>query len=249
MDLKKIIETMKGEQRAKLFIRNFHDKTIGGGKGFLSSEEIAALLKFSNNNISNEFSEYIEVYFEFPKLMMLLITSYQHFEWSYEKASKARFLLEVSNAMPPIIMLLDIIKKSSDDASSRGIDSVISFLQLFQIIQMTEDKLVLKQDTREVLKYCVTHMNESACNVLTINHLINRLFNKLGIDNPNYEDGCPSPSQRIEHIKFLIIRHNNTIKEALLNAQSRTIEGLDDYIVPEPTVNQELLKQLGGEMS
>lgn len=96
LDIRKLIPTMSGKDKAKLILRDFHERQEGNKRGFLSEAEQSALTQFCNDDERREFNKVIDIYSGSIDTMIRIIELRQSFPFLYEQLGKFHLLLAPS---------------------------------------------------------------------------------------------------------------------------------------------------------
>ena len=225
-----------GLERARLVIKDAHEKHFGVGKGFLTDEERNALLRMPDYKVSEEYRKYTDAYEKTPVIMGAITEAYLRFKYFYESLKKAHILLNLS---PAIECLTDIIENEIKDAKKKK--DALKITDLIQTLKISDDGKLRIKDNLNFIKETVPKTFEQACYFVSMKRIVDRLNEELGFNvfiGKRYNETYQT---YIEEVTLCIKEHNRIMK-----SKAGDVEDIDDYLIAEPTFNTNVYEEWTG---
>lgn len=235
LDLVKDAHLLSGRERARLIIKNAHEKAFGDKKGFLTEGEVTALRRMTDYGVSEEFSKYVDIYEKTPIIMGATTEAYLRFKYFYESLKKSHLLLNLS---PAIEYLSTLIDENITDEKKK--DEALKIAEMIQALDLDKDGKITLKDNLQYIKDTVPKAYEQACYFISMKRIVDRVNEELGFNvfvGKRYNETFQN---YIEEVKLCIAEHNAIMKK---------IEGLkdiDDYLIKEPTFNTDTYEEWTG---
>lgn len=217
---------LSGKERARLLIKDGHQKAFIDKKGFLTEGEINALRRMTDFKSSEEYNHYWAIYTKTPLVMGAVTEAYLRFKYHYESLKKAHLLLNLS---PAIEYLTELIDENITDEKKKG--EALKITEMIQALNIDEKGDITLKDSLHYIKDTVPKAYEQACYFISMKKIVDRINEELGFNvfvGKRYNEAYQN---YIEEVRLCIAEHNGIMKK---------IEGLKDigdYIIAEPTHN------------
>jgi len=224
---------LSGQERARLVIKDAHEKAFGDKKGFLNDEERNALLRMTDYRVSEEYNKYLEAYHKTPVIMGAITEAYLRFKYFYESLKKAHILLNLS---PAIECLSEIIEGEIKDAKKKK--DALKITDLIQTLKISDDGKLRIKDNLNFIRETVPKVYEQACYFVSMKRIVDRLNDELGFNvfiGKRYNETYQT---YIEEVKLCIKEHNRIMKD-----KAGEVEDLKDYLVDDPTHNTNVYEE------
>ncbi len=235
LDLTRDAHLLSGKERARLILKDAHEKAFGDKKGFLTDSEIQTLLRMPDYKASEEYKKYTDIYEKTPVIMGVVTEAYLRFKYRYETLKKAHLLLNLSPAVDYLAGLID--EHIKDDKVKQEALKITDMIQALEI--SPEGKLTFK-DILHFIKEAVPHAYEQACYFISMKKIVERVNEELGFNvfiGKRYNEAFQS---YIEEVNLCIKEHNDIMKKA------GNIEDLDAYLIKEPSFNTNVFDEWTG---
>ena len=226
IDLIKDAHLLNGKERARLVIKDAHQKSFIDKKGFLNEAEVTALLRMTDYNVSEEYRRYVDMYHKTPVIAGVITEAYLRFKYHYESLKKAHLLLNLS---PAIEYLSQLIDENITDEKKKG--EALKITDMIQALNIDDKGDITLKDSLQFIKDTVPKAYEQACSFISMKKIVDRLNDELGFNvflGKRYNEAYQN---YINEVRLCIAEHNGIMKK---------IEGLKnigDYIIAEPTYN------------
>jgi len=217
---------LSGKERARLVLKDSHQKTFIDKKGFLTEEEVKALIRMTDYKVHEEYTQYVEIYHKTPFIAGVITEAYLRFKYHYESLKKAHLLLNLS---PAIEYLSQLIDENITDEKKK--DEALKITEMIQALNIDDKGDITLKDSLRYIKDTVPKAYEQACSFISMRKIVDRVNEELGFNvfiGKRYNEAYQN---YINEVKLCIAEHNGIMKK---------IEGLKDitdYIIKEPTFN------------
>lgn len=95
----KVVANLDGKERAKLFVKDFHQKKYGDKIGFLSKSDERTVLTAPDSESYKEFNEFLRIYISFPEVALSIIHTCGDFMLLYQTLAEAHYRLRLCKAL------------------------------------------------------------------------------------------------------------------------------------------------------
>lgn len=227
---------LNGKERARLIIKDAHEKAFGDKKGFLTESEKQALLRMTDYKVSAEYRQYIEIYEKMPVIMGVITEAYLRFKYHYETLKKAHLLLNLS---PAVDYLAGIIDEHIADAKAKK--DALKITDMIQALEISPDGKLNFKDIIQFIQMTAHKAYEQACYFVSMKKIVERMNEELGFNifiGKRYNEAYQT---YIEEVTLCIKEHNEIMKKA-----GKDIEDLQDYLIKEPTHNTDVYDEWVG---
>lgn len=217
---------LSGKERARLVIKDAHQKSFIDKKGFLTEEEVNALLRMTDYNVSEEYRRYVDMYQKTPVIMGVITEAYLRFKYHYESLKKAHLLLNLSPAIEYLSQLVD-----ENIADEKKKSDALKITEMIQALNIDDKGDITLKNSLRYIKDTVPKAYEQACSFISMKKIVDRLNDELGFNvfiGKRYNEAYQN---YINEVRLCIAEHNGIMKK---------IEGLKDigdYLIAEPTYN------------
>ena len=227
---------LSGKERAKLIIKDAHEKAFGDKQGFLDESEIASLRRMTDYKASEEYNKCWEIYNKVPVIMGAVTEAYLRFKYRYETLKKAHLLLNLS---PAIELLSGIIEDNIKDEKAK--ENALKITDMIQALEVSPDGKLAFKDIISFIKQTVPQTYEQACYFISMKKIVERMNEELGFNvfvGKRYNEAYQA---YIEEVTLCIKEHNEIMKKA-----GKDIGDLQDYLIKEPTYNTDVYDEWVG---
>jgi len=221
---------LNGRERARLIIKDAHEKHFGDKKGFLTDSEQNALLRMPDYKVSGDYKYYLGLYQATPMLMGVITEAYLRFKYFYESLKKAHLLLNLS---PVIDYLSGLIDKNIKNEKAKK--EALKITDMIQAIEISKDEKLTFKDNIRFIKATVPNAYEQACYFISMKRIVDIINDELGFNvfiGKRYNEAYQN---YIEEVKLCIKEHNRLMEKA-----GEDIKELKDYLIAEPTFNTDV---------
>lgn len=233
LDLVSNAHLLSGKERARLIIKDAHEKAFGDKKGFLTESETQALLRMPDYQVSGEYKKYLEIYEKMPVIMGVITEAYLRFKYCYETLKKAHLLLNLS---PAVDYLAEIIDEHITDEKAKK--DALKITDMIQALDISSDGKLTFKDIVRFIKETVPKAYEQACYFISMKKIVERMNEELGFNifiGKRYNEAYQT---YIEEVNLCIKEHNEIMKKA-----GKDIADLNDYLIQEPTYNTDVYEE------
>ncbi len=95
----KVVARLDGKERAKLYIKDFHQKKYGNKIGFLSDADERAVLKAPDTASFDEFNGFLHIYTSVPDVALFILDIYMQFMFIYQTLKEAHYRFRLCGAL------------------------------------------------------------------------------------------------------------------------------------------------------
>jgi hypothetical protein len=216
---------LSGKERARLILKDAHEKAFGDKKGFLTDSERTALLRMPDYQVSEEYKRYCELYEKMPVIMGVITEAYLRFKYRYETLKKAHLLLNLS---PAVDYLAELIGEHIKDTKAK--QDALKITDMIQALEISSDGNLTFKDIVLFIKETVPKTYEQACYFVSMKKIVERMNEELGFNTFIGKRYNEAYQAYIEEVTLCIKEHNDIMQKA-----GKDIEDLKDYLIPEPT--------------
>jgi len=236
LNLQRDAHLLSGKERARLIIKDAHEKAFGDKKGFLTETEKQALLRMPDYSVSAEYNKYLDIYEKMPVIMGVITEAYLRFKYRYETLKKAHLLLNLS---PAIDYLAELIDEHITDEKAKK--DALKITDMIQALDISKDGKLTFKDIAHFIKETVPQAYEQACYFISMKKIVERMNEELGFNIFLGKRYNKAYQTYIEEVNLCIKEHNDIIKQA-----GDKIEDLNDYLIQEPTYKTNVYEEWAG---
>ncbi len=230
LNLENNAHLLSGKERARLIIKDAHEKAFGDKKGFLTESERQALLRMPDYRVSEEYRKYCDIYEKMPVIMGVITEAYLRFKYHYETLKKAHLLLNLSPAVDYLAELID--EHIKDDKAKKD---ALKITDMIQALEISSDGRMNFKDIIQFIKMTAHKAYEQACYFISMKKIVERMNEELGFNifiGKRYDEAYQT---YIEEVSLCIKEHNKIMEKA-----GKDIGDLQDYLIKEPTYNTDV---------
>lgn len=230
LNLEKEAHLLSGKERARLILRDSHERLFGDKKGFLTKTEKDALMRFTDYKTKDEYKELIDLSLSIPIIMGCITEAYLRFKYYYETLKKAHLLLNLSSAVGYLAKLVE--EHIKDDKAK---EEALKITDLIQVIETNNEGKAQLKDTLRFIEDTTPQVYEQACYFISMKKIVGRINEEVGFNvfvGRRYNEAYQN---YIEEVKLCINEHNCIMEKA-----GADIPELKKYIIPEPTYNTDV---------
>jgi len=230
LNLENNAHLLSGKERARLIIKDAHEKAFGDKKGFLTDGERQALLRMPDYKVSAEYKKYLEIYEKMPVIMGVITEAYLRFKYHYETLKKAHLLLNLS---PAVDYLAELIDEHIKDKKAKK--DALKITDMIQALEISSDGKMNFKDIIQFIKMTAHKAYEQACYFISMKKIVEQMNEELGFNifvGKRYNEAYQA---YIEEVTLCIKEHNDIMKKA-----GKDIGDLKDYLIKEPTYNTDV---------
>ena len=227
---------LSGKERARLIIKDAHEKAFGDKKGFLKESEISELRRMPDFRASEEYNKCWEIYQKMPVIMGVITEAYLRFKYHCETLKKAHLLLNLSPAVDYLAELID--EHIKDDKAKKD---ALKITDMIQALEISSDGRMNFKDIIQFIKMTAHKAYEQACYFISMKKIVEQMNEELGFNifvGKRYNEAYQA---YIEEVTLCIKEHNEIMKKA-----EKDIGDLQDYLIKEPTFNTNVYEEWVG---
>lgn len=223
LNLAKDAHLLSGKERARLIIKDAHEKTFGNKKGFLSETERDALMRLPDWNVRREYRQYCGMYEKTGVIMGVIMEAYLRFMYHYETLKKAHLLLNLS---PAIDYLTEIVEENITDKKKQA--EALKITDMIQALKISDDGKITLKHSLLYIKDTVPKAFEQACYFMSMQRIVEIINEELGFNVFVGKRFNETYKTYIDEVKACIKEHNDIMKK-------QNIAGVEAYLIEDPT--------------
>lgn len=230
LNLEKEAHLLSGKERARLILKDSHERLFGDKKGFLTKTEKDALMRFPDYKTKNDYTGLIDLSLNIPIIMACITEAYLRFKYYYETLKKAHLLLNFSDAVG---YLSKLVKEHIADEKAK--EEALKITDLIQVIETNSEGKAQLKDNLHFIEEIIPQVYGQACYFVSMKKIVGRINEEVGFDifvGRRYNEAYQT---YIEEVKLCINEHNCIMEKA-----GTEIPELKKYIIPEPTYNTDV---------
>ena len=223
IDLIKDACLLNGGERARLIIKDTHQKAFGDRKGFLSPAERETLLCMPDHQVKEEYRAYWDSYERMPLTMANITEAYLRFKYYFEALKKAHLLLNVSPAVSYLSQLIEenIANENAKRDAIRVVDEI-------QVLKTDSTGKPAFKEALSFIKAIVPKTSGEARRFILMKKTVDKTNDIMGFNifiNEHYSESCQVFA---EEISLCIQEHNRIMKKF-----GEGMADLDSYLISE----------------
>ena len=222
-DLEREAHLLTGAERARLVIKDDHEKTYENKDGFLNSSEKQALLRMPDHRVKEEYEALWEIYEQMPLTMAAITECYLRFKHYYESLKRAHLLLNVS---PIIGYLSQLIEENISNENVK--EDALKAMDVIQVLETDSSGKPAFKDVLSFVKVIVPQASVQARDFISMKNTVDKIGEVIGCNIFKYEHYSESCQIFAEEINLCIQEHNR-----IMNSAGEGMFDLSDYLIPE----------------
>jgi len=228
-DLEREAHLLTGAERARLVIKDDHEKTYENKDGFLNSSERQALLRMPEHRVKEEYEALWEVYEQMPLTMAAITECYLRFKHYYESLKRAHLLLSVSPIMGYLSRLVEesISNEDVKEDALKAIDAI-------QVLEKGPSGKPAFKEVLSFIKEIVPQASVQARDFILMKNTVDKIGEVIGCNIFKYEHYSESCQIYAEEISLCIKEHN-----LIMNRSGEGMSDLSAYLIPGPNCDEQ----------
>ena len=225
-NLEKDAHLLSGGERARLIIKDRHDREYKNGRGFFTPVERKALKHIIDGHVQAEYDSFLKIYEDVPNEVGLLTAAYFQFKCSYEGLKKFHLLLSMSPAIRHLSSLINE-HMANEDAKKEAL-MVVDALQTTRVNYCGSS--FLGEAMKPIASIVKMAANQSKV-FFQVKKLIEGIDRMMGFNifmQDHYPENCRLLAKEI---RFCIGEHNR-----IMSQFGTGMADLDDYFIPDPEI-------------
>ena len=214
---------LNGGERARLIIKDTHQKTFGDRKGFLSPTEKEALMCMSDHQVKEEYEALWKTYEQMPLTMANVTEAYLRFKYYFEALKKVHLLLNISIALNCLSKLIE--ENIANEDAKRDAVKIIDAIQALKTDPIGKPAF---KENLSFVKWIVSTASKQARHFISMKKTVDNINDAMGF-NIFYEHYSERCQIFAEEISLCIKEHNRIMKRF-----GEGISDLDSYLISEP---------------
>jgi len=234
LDLERDTHLLSGKKRARLLLKDAHERQFGNKKGFLTKLEINALSSMPDHKTKKEYEYYLRLLNKVPLIMGSVTEAFLRFKYFY---SKMEIILSSYNRELLIQELSKLFEELDEKTEEQRIRKIT--IEMVKIINRLGDEMEFNNFFDSV-KELVPKINYQACYFFSMKRIVERVSKELNFNvflGRHYNEFYKN---YIKEIKICIQEHNQIMREI---GKDKDIEKLEDYLIARPTFKTETYKE------
>ena len=216
---------LTGGERARLIIKDTHQKVFGDKKGFLNPAEKEAVMCMADYQVKEEYEALWKTYERMPLTVANVTEAYLRFKYYFEALKKAHLLLSISPALNCLFQLIEenIANEDAKKDAIRVVDEI-------QVLKTDSTGKPVFKEALSFIKEIVPKASKQARRFISMKKVVDRTDETMGFNifiDEHYAERCRI---FIEEIDGCIREHNRIMKKF-----GEGMSDLSDYLISEST--------------
>jgi len=236
LDLERDAHLLSGKERARLLLKDAHERQFGSKKEPLTNAEISALLLMPDHKTKKEYEYYFRLFQKVNPIMGSVTEAFLRFKYFYSKMENIRSSYNRELLIQELSKLLEELDEKTEDQRTRK-----AILKMTKLIKrLVHHRKLSFKDIFDYVKELVPKINYQACYFFSMKRIVERVNKELDFNvfagRPYYE----AYKGYIKEINLCIQEHNQIIREIV---KDKDIKKLEDYLIANPTFKTETYKE------
>jgi hypothetical protein len=237
LDLERDAHLLSGKERARLLLKDAHERQFGSKKEPLTNAEISALLLMPDHKTKKEYEYYFRLFQKVNPIMGSVTEAFLRFKYFYSKMENIRSSYNRELLIQELSKLLEELDEKTEEQRIKKI--IFEMVKLTNKIKNHGNEMEFK-DIFDYVKELVPKINYQACYFFSMKRIVERVNKELDFNvfagRPYYE----AYKGYIKEINLCIQEHNQIIREIV---KDKDIKKLEDYLIANPTFKTETYKE------
>lgn len=234
LDLERDTHLLSGKERARLLLKDAHQRQFGSKKEPLSNAEITALSSMPDHKTKKEYEYYLRLLNKVPVIMGSVTEAFLRFKYFYSK-------METINSSYNRELLINELSKLLEELDERTEEQRIRkiVIEMVKIMNRLGNEMEFN-DFFDSVKELVPKINYQACYFFSMKRIVERVNKELDFnvfEGRHYNEAYQS---YIKEINLCIQEHNQVMREI---GKDKGIKKLEDYLIAKPTFKTKTYKE------
>ncbi|MBA7585213.1 hypothetical protein ES708_27184 [subsurface metagenome] len=234
LDLERDAHLLSGKERARLLLKDAHQRQFGNKKGFLTKLKINVLSSMPDHKTKKEYEYYLRLLNKVPLIMGSVTEAFLRFKYFYSK-------METINSSYNLILVIHELSKLLEELDEKTGDQRIGkiIIKMAKIINRLRNEMEFK-DIFDSIKELIPKINYQVCYFFSMKRIVERVNKELDFNvfagrlyNETYQG-------YIKEINLCIREHNRIMREI---GKDKDIKKLEDYLIAKPTFKTKTYKE------
>ena len=237
LNLERDAHSLNGKERARILLKDAHERQSGSKKEPLTNAEISALLLMPDNKTKKEYEYYFRLFLKVNSIMGSVTEAFLRFKYFYSKLETIRSSYNLELLIDEISKLLEELDEEIEEQRIKKF--IFEIVKLINRIRHHGNDVEFK-DIFDSVKELVPKINYQACYFFSMKRIVERVNKELDF---NVFEGRPyneAYKNYIKEIKICIQEHNQIMREI---RKDKDIKKLEDYLIARPTFKTETYKE------
>jgi len=240
LDLERDTQLLSGKERARLLLKDAHERQFGNKKEPLTNAEISALLLMPDHKTKKEYEYYSRLFHKVPRIMGSVTEAFLRFKYFYSKMEITHGSYNLHLATYEISKLIEGLDEEIEDQRTRK-----TILEMTKIINsLKHHGNITFKDIEDIFNYIkkilIPLINYQACYFFSMKRIVERVNKELDFNVFACRPYNEAYQSYIKEIKICIQEHNKIMREI---GKDKDIKKLEDYLIANPTFKTETYKE------
>lgn len=229
INLATLAHTLSGKERARLILKDVHEKAFTNKKGFLTDKERDGLLLMPNDETWNEYEKWRKTYDSVKELISVMTEIYLRFIYYYEILRRTHLYLCLAPVMDCLSCIIEDEVKNPE--KKKQAKETIDLLQVFKTVNGNK---VFKDD-KNLSKDKALSVFDQACSFVTMQNILDRISEELGfnvIEGRSHEECLLRYAKDID---YSIESHNKIVRE-----NTKGLNNISPLLIDDPAINPQI---------
>ena len=237
LDLERDAHSLSGKERARILLKDAHQRQFGSKKETLTNAEINALSSMPDHKTKKEYEYYLRLLNKVPIIMGSITEAFLRFKYFY---SKMETILSSYNRELLIQVLSKLLEELDERTEEQRMEKIIDeMVKIINRIKHYGNDVEFKHIFNHI-KNLVPKINYQACYFFSMKRIVERVNKELDFNvfagrlyNETYQG-------YIKEINLCIREHNQVMREI---GKDKGIKKLEDYLIAKPTFKTKTYKE------
>ncbi|MBA7481953.1 hypothetical protein ES705_39870 [subsurface metagenome] len=237
LDLERDAHSLSGKERARILLKDAHQRQFGSKKETLTNAEINALSSMPDHKTKKEYEYYLRLLNKVPLIMGSVTEAFLRFKYFYSKMETIHSSYNRELLIQELSKLLEELDKETEEQRIKKI--IFEMVKLINSLKYHGNEME-SNDIFDSVKELVPKINYQACYFFSMKRIVERVNKELDFNvfegrlyNETYQS-------YIREINLCIQEHNQIMREI---GKDKGIKKLEDYLIARPTFKTETYKE------
>jgi len=240
LDLERNAHLLSGKERARILLKDAHERQFGSKKDTLTNAEISALLLMPDHKTKKEYEYYFRLFQKVNPIMGSITEAFLRFKYFYSKIETTLSSYNRELLIQELSKLLEELDEKTEEQRIRNITiEMVKIINRLGKINRIGNEMGFN-DFFDSVKELVPKINYQACYFSSMKRIVEQVNKELDF---NVFAGRPyneAYQSYIKEIKICIQEHNQIMREL---GEDKDIKKLEDYLIARPTFKTETYKE------
>jgi len=235
LNLERDAHSLSGKERARILLKDAHQRQFGSKKETLTNAEINALSSMPDHKTKKEYEYYLRLLNKVPIIMGSVTEAFLRFKLFYSKMENIRSSYNRKLLIHELSKLL--VDEEIEEKRTRKI--ICEMVKIINRLKHHGNEMEFK-DIFDSVKELVPKINYQACYFFSMKRIVERVNKELDFNVFAGRHYNESYKNYIKEIKICIQEHNQIMREI---RKDKDIKKLEDYLIARPTFKTETYKE------